>query len=423
MRRVDTVDVEDVQVLPRLRRVGGTAKVEVRTCCATSRRATRDVSLVLRVDGNRASSSTPRPCRRTGGASCRTSSPSSARGSGRRGSRQLYDMTRRRGRGSRDEAPEARGRHLPRDLRRAQDRHAPGRRDPAERQAPQPARRERPRGRPQRGRRALAAHAQRCSSTASQNLGATITRSHYPLHPAFLEALDRAGIMYWVDAPVYQVPDRHVGQRRACGRSPRARPRSRSSNNINHPSILTWSLAQRAGRGGRRTSATTAPRSSRYIREASQAVRELDDTRLVAIDRQSRVGEPLFTEAHRYLDVLGVNEYFGWYRSVIENRPDLPATTTADLSAFLDQLHAANPDLPLVITEFGAEATRSGPVEQKGTFEFQTQVRDGPPRDPRVEARTSTARSTGRCATSACTRPGRAARPPRTPCRPGTTRA
>jgi hypothetical protein len=91
----------------------------------------------------------------------------------------------------------------------------------------------------------------------------------------------------------------------------------------------------------------------------------------VAIDRQSRIGEPLTSEAFQYLDALGVNEYFGWYRSVIENRPDLPASTTADLSGYLDQLHAANPDLPLVITEFGAEATRSGPVEQKGTFEFQ----------------------------------------------------
>ena len=40
-----------------------------------------------------------------------------------------------------------------------------------------------------------------------KNLGATITRSHYPLHPAFIEALDRAGIMYWVDAPVYQIPN------------------------------------------------------------------------------------------------------------------------------------------------------------------------------------------------------------------------
>ena len=69
--------------------------------------------------------------------------------------------------------------------------------------------------------------------------------------------------------------------------------------------------------------------------------------------------------------MLGVNEYFGWYRSVAENLPDQPSTTTADLSGYLDALHAANPDLPLLITEFGAEATRSGPVEQKGTFEFQ----------------------------------------------------
>jgi hypothetical protein len=69
--------------------------------------------------------------------------------------------------------------------------------------------------------------------------------------------------------------------------------------------------------------------------------------------------------------VLGVNEYFGWYRSVVDNRPDLPATRTADLGPWLDQLHAANPDLPLVITEFGAEGSRYGPVGQKGTYEFQ----------------------------------------------------
>ena len=57
-----------------------------------------------------------------------------------------------------------------------------------------------------------------------KNLGATVTRSHYPMHPAFLEALDRAGIMYWVDAPVYQIPNSLWGAR-ACARSPSARPR------------------------------------------------------------------------------------------------------------------------------------------------------------------------------------------------------
>ena len=53
MRRVDTVDVEDVHVLPRLRRVGGPAKVEVRTTLRNFTKRDRDVSLVLRVDGRR----------------------------------------------------------------------------------------------------------------------------------------------------------------------------------------------------------------------------------------------------------------------------------------------------------------------------------------------------------------------------------
>ena len=66
-----------------------------------------------------------------------------------------------------------------------------------------------------------------------------------------------------------------------------------------------------------------------------------------------------------------MNEYFGWYDSY---RPDLvrPPTTTAELGPYLDALHRANPSLPLVITEFGAEASRAGPVSQPGTYEFQT---------------------------------------------------
>jgi hypothetical protein len=202
-----------------------------------------------------------------------------------------------------------------------------------------------------------------------KNLGATVTRSQYPMHPAFIEALDRAGIMYWVDAPVYQIPNSLWG--RAGVRSLAQRAATLMvKNNVNHPSILTWSLAvEPAAEEG--SLGAYAPGFVSYVRDASHAIRELDDTHLVGFDRQSRIGEPLTTPAHQYIDVLGVNDYFGWYRSVIDNRPDLPASTTADLSGFLDQIHEANPDLPLVITEFGAEASRSGPVEQKGTYEFQ----------------------------------------------------
>jgi beta-galactosidase/beta-glucuronidase len=202
-----------------------------------------------------------------------------------------------------------------------------------------------------------------------RDLGATITRSHYPLHPGLIEALDRAGILYWVDAPVYQVPNsffNEVGVRYAARRAVALTVR----DNINHPSIMTWSLANEPA-GNRSELGVFGPGLTRFIEDGANAVHELDDTRFVSIDRQSRVGEPVTTTAYRFLDVLGVNDYFGWYDST---RQDLvrPPTTTAELGPYLDSIHAANPGLPLMITEFGAEAVRNGPASQRGSYEYQS---------------------------------------------------
>jgi beta-glucuronidase len=201
-----------------------------------------------------------------------------------------------------------------------------------------------------------------------RDLGATVTRSHYPLHPAFLEAFDRAGILYWAQAPVYQLPNSFFelpGVRSAAIRAARLTV----FHNQNHPSAFAWSLTNEAG-GSRAELGQIGPGLAAYIRDAAREVRVLDDTRLLAIDRQSRIGEPLTHPAYEHLDALGVNEYFGWYDSV---RQDIqrPPSTTAELGPFLDELHAANPDLPLFITEYGAEAARSGPVRQRGSYEFQ----------------------------------------------------
>jgi beta-glucuronidase len=361
MRRVDTVDVEDVRVLPRLKRVGGAAKVEVRTILRNFTNRDRDIALLLRVDGQRIELD-PETVPALGKRQLSTTvtikrprlwAPRKA---------ELYDITvgallKRKQLGTyratfgvRKIEPRPGGVILL-NGKRLNLRGAAIHEDDA------------------REGGALSQRTRMLLVNRLTNLGATITRSHYPLHPAFIEALDRAGIMYWVDAPVYQVPAANWNRSGVRALATHAATRT-VENNVNHPSILTWSLANEPSEAGENLGNYT-PALIRYIREASDAVRELDDTRLVAMDRQSRIGEPLTSEAFQYLDALGVNEYFGWYRSVIENRPDLPASTTADLSGYLDQLHAANPDLPLVITEFGAEATRSGPVEQKGTFEFQ----------------------------------------------------
>jgi beta-glucuronidase len=202
-----------------------------------------------------------------------------------------------------------------------------------------------------------------------RDLRATVTRSHYPLHPAFLELFDKYGILYWVDAPVYQLPSlffEEAGVREAATRAVILTVR----NNLNHPSVMTWALVNEPAENGNEFG-TVGPGLARWIREASAAARELDDTRLIGIDRHSRIGEPVTSSIYRYLDVLGVNEYFGWYRTVTDADTLRGPSTVAELGPYLDSIHAANPNLPLVITEYGAEAALHGAAEQKGTFEFQ----------------------------------------------------
>jgi beta-glucuronidase len=70
--------------------------------------------------------------------------------------------------------------------------------------------------------------------------------------------------------------------------------------------------------------------------------------------------------AYAPLDVLGFNDYFGWF--------DAGGGSTDDpdgLSPFLDSLHACYPSKSLMITEFGFEGNRSGPVEERGTYQYQ----------------------------------------------------
>lgn len=361
-RRVDTVDVEDVQVLPRMRRARGPARVEVRTTLRNFTKRDRDVGLVISADGR----------------SYRVS-PETVLGNGRRELRTSFTIERPRLWEPRD--PELyklrvtavlgrrelgsyvatfgvrkldtrRGGVITLNGKRLNLRGASIHEDDLQEGA------------------ALSQGTRTQLVNRLKSLGATVTRSHYPLHPALIEALDRAGIMYWVQAPVYQVPTPMWARAGVRALARRAATLT-VENNLNHPSIFTWSLANEPAEAGSNLG-TYSSSLVRHIRDTSRAVRLLDDTRLVGIDRQSRIGEPLTTGAHRYLDVLGVNEYFGWYRSVVDNRPELAPTRTSDLSGYLDELHAANPNLPLVVTEFGAEASRSGPPEQKGTYEYQS---------------------------------------------------
>ena len=360
VRKIDTIDIEDVHVLPHLRKVGGPAKVEVRAYLRNMTGKPRDVDLVIAADGRRIRlagkripADSPRLLTQTftikhprlwepGDPELYPLSATVEEGGRERGEYRLRFGVRK--------LQTARGGVILLNGHRLNVHGASIHEDDLNEGG------------------ALSQRTRSLLVSRLRDLGGTIARSHYPLHPAFIEAFDKYGILYWVDAPVYQIPNTYFnepGVRAAAKRAVSLTVR----NNINHPSIMTWSLANEPA-GNRSELGIVGQGLARFIKDASVEVRSLDDTRFVSIDRQSRMGEPPTSSVYRYLDVLGVNEYFGWYDSY---RADLvrPPTTSDELSGYLDEVHAANPNLPLMITEFGAEALRDGPATQPGSRQFQ----------------------------------------------------
>jgi beta-glucuronidase len=64
--------------------------------------------------------------------------------------------------------------------------------------------------------------------------------------------------------------------------------------------------------------------------------------------------------------MLGLNTYFGWYPAGVGQTAD-----RALLSSYLDTMRGCYGNKALMVTEYGVEANRSGPPEEKGTYEFQ----------------------------------------------------
>jgi beta-glucuronidase len=195
-----------------------------------------------------------------------------------------------------------------------------------------------------------------------RDLGATITRSHYPLSPYGLELADRYGILVWSEIPVYRMKSTLFNVTAIRARALRML-RETITRDYNHPSVMVWSLgnenASRPKRG-----------LQRYIRNATRTARRMDPARLtgIAISGYPTVEKQ---DIYRRLDVIGINDYFGWYPG--------PAGSIADprgLDGYLDRMHSDYPHTALMVTEFGAEANRHGPANEKGTYEFQSDFLD-----------------------------------------------
>jgi beta-glucuronidase len=192
----------------------------------------------------------------------------------------------------------------------------------------------------------------------AKELGATVIRSHYPLSPYTSERMDELGLMQWSEIPVYSIKTKYLKQQLV--RQLAARELESNINvNGNHPSVIVWSI-------GNELSARPGPVQGAYIADAARRAKALDPTRPVGL---AVAGYPSAGCQPEYgpLDVIGVNDYFGWYPG-----PNGQIADRSALSDYLDGVRKCYPNKAIVVSEFGAEANRDGPVEEKGTYQFQS---------------------------------------------------
>jgi beta-glucuronidase len=170
--------------------------------------------------------------------------------------------------------------------------------------------------------------------TWAKELGCNFVRlAHYPHNEHMVREADRLGIMVWSEIPVYWTVlfDKEETYANASNQLAESIQRDR-----NRASVIIWSVANETPRSAARLEFLTG-----LIAQA----REMDSTRLISAateltDRgdEMQLNDPLCA----YLDVIGVNEYFGWY----SRRPeDIPAITWR-----------SSHNKPLIISEFGAGA-------------------------------------------------------------------
>ncbi len=164
-----------------------------------------------------------------------------------------------------------------------------------------------------------------------KNLGATVVRTHYQLPALFGDLADEAGLVV-----LNEVPFNGSGNRAMTVFADdflanyKQQMQALVLQNYNRPSVVSWGIYNEL----------TDNQANRDLVAAMVAfTHSIDPARVTTgASWTDRIGamEPL-------TDVIAYNEYKGWFNGLV-----------TDLGPLLDTLHAAAPNLPIGVSEFGA---------------------------------------------------------------------
>jgi beta-glucuronidase len=182
--------------------------------------------------------------------------------------------------------------------------------------------------------------------------------AHYPHDARFAKIADEEGVLLWEEIPVYWAVafDNPGSYSDAENQLSELILRDR-----NRASVIIWSIGNE--------NADTDSRFA-FMSGLAKKAREIDPTRLVSaaclINHEKLVIEDRLAGS---LDVIGINEYYGWYDPDFGKLPKILVNST--------------PGKPVIICEFGGDARKGqrGTAEdlwtedkQKALYEQQTAV-------------------------------------------------
>ncbi len=188
----------------------------------------------------------------------------------------------------------------------------------------------------------------------AKELGCNYVRlAHYPHNEYMLRLADKMGLLVWEEIPVYWTVDFANASTLKNARQQLSEAISRDRNRA---AIIVWSMANETPLSDARNA---------FLESLMERARALDSTRLLsaALQHHAKEGDALTQvlddSIGAQLDIIGVNEYIGWYGGLPSDAP----RTKWDIGF----------DKPVVVSEFGAGAVagRHGSRDERWTEEYQ----------------------------------------------------
>ncbi|HXA00783.1 MAG TPA: glycoside hydrolase family 2 TIM barrel-domain containing protein [Cytophagaceae bacterium] len=188
---------------------------------------------------------------------------------------------------------------------------------------------------PSDARRAYSMEDARLLLTWAKEMGCNYVRlAHYPHNENMTRLADQMGLMVWSEIPVYWTIQ---WENQTTFENAKNQLTEMITRDKNRASIILWSMANETPVKDARTA---------FLKNLVDITRELDNTRLVtaALEVHNETGDTKILDdpLGQYLDVLGCNEYIGWYG---DKKP-------ADCESYTWKTIY---NKPLVISELGAD--------------------------------------------------------------------